>query len=1477
LEKLKSATKALAADMPRAGESLAEALLLHKSKNHAAAWKLYEKIISIEPQNAEALHLMGVLAAQRRDHRRATELILKAIEINPLSSIFYCNLANALQGLQQYDEAVIRYEQAIHLQPDYTEAYYNRGVALQAASKFSEAIDSYRQAIHLNPDYAEAYNNLGFIEQELGDPIAGQASYLKALELKPDLVEAHNNLGNILHLQGDAEGAISRFQRAIQLNPSYVQAWFNCGNALQSLKRFNEAIDCYDQAIQIDQTHALSYCNKGNALLALKNLDAAIGCFGDAIRIKPDHVEAYYNLGGAQHACRDWEAAAKSYAEAIALEPGYVAAHHNRGAALAMGRKFPEALKCLDQAVFLNPDYVDAYISRGNVLKELRDFEGAVENYRKALILQPDAEFLLGTMLYTRNGVCDWQGFQNSTEQIAKALQQGKKASAPFPLLGFLDEPGLQKTCADIWIAHHHPPVNAPQPFTPRLRKDNKICIGYFSADFHEHATSYLMAELFERHDKSRFEIVAFSFGPDRDDRMRKRLLKAFDQFHDVRGKSTQDIVNLSRKIGIDIAIDLKGFTTDARTDVLAHRCAPIQVNYLGYPGTMGADYMDYILADPVVIPAGSEVHYSEQVVRLPHSYQVNDRFRPIAQKTWTRADLGLPEDGFVFCCFNNNYKILPDTFGRWMHLLQQVENSVLWLFEAYPGAAENLRKAASQHGIAAHRLVFAKPLPLAEHLARYPLADLFLDTYPYNAHTTASDALWAGLPVLTLAGQSFASRVAASLLTAIELPELITETPEAYTSLALALAKDAARLSAIRTKLRHNRLATPLFNTGLFTQHMEMAYTAMHQRHLDGLPPAPISIAAQKAPDQQLIQPTDFETDALPANPNVQLEEMLKGFRDVLKADGLDAVFQLVERLTASDGQHVKGRARILSHLASPLLKTDSPTALALLDKAHALAPEETEPRYIPISYFINTGQAVKARDAARFVIEAETATPLQVIIASQVLADSSADAEKALLAAMKAFEELGRPLGWASSLLDAALKGMQWDIADELIRQLSQAHEAGRTKEARETPRTHVLWCANEAHNLAAAVCWSERELPMPAVPLPPVQVQPLTGRRLRVGYLSGDFRNHPTSFLVNGLLRNHDKSSIELFAYCSGWDDGSDMRQTILSHFEHVHSVQGMDDAAAAGLIRSHGIDVLVELNGPTRANRMEILAYRPAPVQIDYLGFPGSVGGRVVDYVVGDAYTVPLGSEQAYPEKIIRLDSVYQVNDYAAFPPLPEVSRAMYGLPEGVPVLGMFNAMNKVRNEVWAVWMRILHEVPQAVLWILDPGEHTDKLLDRFTKAHGITQGKRIYIASKQPQRDHLARLQCADLMLDPWPYGGHTTTSDALFAGVPVLALQGTNFAGRVSGALLKAAGLASLVQPTKDAYVATAVHLLRDRPDELARLRRFVREQVPKTDVFSAEAKTRQLEAAYRTAFERAASGLAFEHLNMQWVPLQKG
>ena len=616
--------------------------------------------------------------------------------------------------------------------------------------------------------------------------------------------------GMAFHEQGQLAQAQVFYEQVLNIQPHHFDAIHMCGVIACQQKKYQLGYELISKAIHINNPNiATTYKNLGLVLQELRQLDAAIASYDRAIAIKPDYAEAHYNRGNALNELKQLVAAAASY----------------------------------DRAIAIMPYYADAYYNRGIVLQELKQLDTALQSYDKALQIRPDLEFLYGMRLHIKMQLCDWDKAETQFFELENKILHNEIATSPLPLFGIKDSLGLQRKSAELFSQHKFP-VNPSLGLIAKRPVQQKIRIGYYSADFGEHPVSYLTAGLYESHDRSRFEIIAFSLGYHADSKMRKRLLLAFDQFIDVRDKSDGEVAQLSRDLAIDIAIDLGGHTKDSHTGIFACRAAPIQINYLGYSGTMGAEYIDYIIADHTLIPPECQSGYSEKIVYLPDSYMVNDRQRKISEIQFTRQDWDLPETGFVFCCFNNSYKITPVIFEIWMRILNAVEGSVLWLREDNPVASSNLKKEAERRGVNAERLVFAKRVEsLADHLARHRQADLFIDTLPYNAHTTTSDALWAGLPVLTCRGESFASRVAASLLNAIHLPELITSTLDDYEQRAIELAKNPGKLAEIKQKLATNRLTTPLFDTQLFTQRLEAAYTQIYQRYQADLPPDHIDI----------------------------------------------------------------------------------------------------------------------------------------------------------------------------------------------------------------------------------------------------------------------------------------------------------------------------------------------------------------------------------------------------------------------------------------------------------------------------------------------------------------------------------------------------------------------------------------------------------------------------------------------------------
>ena len=664
---------------------------------------------------------------------------------------------------------------------------------------------------------------------------AAETQYKKLLNFLPSNTDLLTNLGTIALQKGKLEDGVRIIGKSLKINPNQHHALNSQGNALKDLKRLDDALTSYDRAIVLKPDFAEANYNRGVTLQDLKRLDEALACYDRAIALKPDYADAYYNRGNALKELKRLDEALVSYDHALVLKPDYAATYLNRGNALISLKRLKEALACYDRALVLKPDYADAYYNRGNALKDLKRLDEALASYDRALVLKLDIDFILGYSLHTKMQLCIWDNLPKYLNELTHKINDGEKAVVPFVLFALLDDPELQRKASEIYVNATYP-VSHVLPKIQRYPQHAKIRIGYFSADFRIHPMSHLTAELYETHDRNQFEIYAFYFGPDTKDKMNLRIKAGVDHFLDVRTLSDNDITMLARSFEIDIAVDLGGYTAGSRVGIFAMQAAPIQIHYMGYAGTMGAVYIDYLIADRTLIPEDKQQHYSEKIVYIPNSYMVNLSKIEVAEATLIRQEHDLPGTGFVFCCFNNSFKITPTTFAGWMRILKATEGSVLWLYEGNNSTIKNLTTEALKFGINEDRLIFAKHMPVEDHLNRIQLADLFMDTLPCNAHTTASDALRMGLPVLTCIGNSFASRVAASLLNAVNLPELITTSQEQYESLAIELATHPEKLKAIKDKLANNLPTAPLYDTPLFTKHLESAYLTMYDRYQKGL-----------------------------------------------------------------------------------------------------------------------------------------------------------------------------------------------------------------------------------------------------------------------------------------------------------------------------------------------------------------------------------------------------------------------------------------------------------------------------------------------------------------------------------------------------------------------------------------------------------------------------------------------------------------
>jgi protein O-GlcNAc transferase len=809
--------------------------LLQELKRFDEALVSFDKALSIKPDSVAILSNRGNALRNLNRIEEALASFNRALTITPGSWQILGNRGNALRSLGRLDEALASFEAALAVKPDNAMLYYNRGNAQRELNRLEEALVSFKRAVAISPNVPELLIAQGHVLRTLTRFDEALASFDRTLRINPNYAEAHYNRGNIFCDMERYEDAVGSYDAAVAIKPDYSEALNNRGNTLWRLRRYDEALESLDKALAIDPVFLGALFNRGVVLQTMGRFMDALASYDKAIAIKPGYVDAINNRGNTLLELKRFDEALESFDRALTINPNFAEALFNRGVVLQNMGCFTDALASYDQAIIIKPDYVDAINNCGNALLELKRFDEARISFEKARTLQSNNRYALGNLATAVINLCDWRRTAMLAGEIDQAIADKKSVIPPFTYMGFGTDPILQSECAKMLLQDMMPTLPQPLRSELPLNKRSRIRLAYLSADFHEHATAWLLAGLIECHDRRSFEIIGISYGIDDGSESRSRLVEAFDQFHDVRLKSDLDVATLLRTLEVDIAIDLKGYTRGARPGILSHRPCPVQVNYLGYPGTMGAPFIDYIIADSTVLPANLHSSFTEKIVLLPDCYQANDSKRAMPVGSLTRREAGLPEEGFVFCCFNNNWKITASMFDVWMRLLNAVPDSVLWLFEDNASARRNLCEEAAARGVDPQRLVFAQRVGPKEHLARHLLADLFLDTLPYNAHTTASDALWMGLPLVTCLGASFPGRVAGSLLRAIGLPELIANNVDAYEALALKLARDTVLLRSIRSRLEENRLSMPLFDTDRFRRHIEKAYMTMWERSQHG------------------------------------------------------------------------------------------------------------------------------------------------------------------------------------------------------------------------------------------------------------------------------------------------------------------------------------------------------------------------------------------------------------------------------------------------------------------------------------------------------------------------------------------------------------------------------------------------------------------------------------------------------------------
>jgi protein O-GlcNAc transferase len=781
----------------------------------------------------------------RGEFRTAEQAARKALAAAPRNLGLLQLLAAALVGQGRANEAVNVLERAIKTGLPRGEILYNLGTALAAAGRHKEAAERLKEASVARPQDPDCHHNLGIALLFTRQYTEAEAVFTRALQLRPRWPSAAHNWARAVAAQGRHKDALSAYARLGGNGQSAsAELLLDMGSSFRALNQFAESLACYDRALTLKPNLAEAHSGRANALFYLKRHAEALASYDRALSLKPDLVEAHHGRGSVLIELRRPAEALTSYDRALALNPELPEVHFGRGNALFYLTRSRDSIASYDRALALMPDLAEAHHCRGNALKAIQLFEEALASYERAFAIKPDNDNSLACYVQLASVMCDW----SATVRAKTDLLVGRRNPIiePWIIFAISDDPAVQRGIAEGYVKDRT--IGEPRRIPPsQSARSQKLRLGYLSADFRQHPVGVLIAELIELHDRSRFEVIGFSASIDDQSAVRKRINNAFDTVVDVQEMSDVQLRNAIAEAHIDIIVDLGGHTTGGRILALAERTAPVQVTYLGYPGTVGAEFIDYAIVDSFVVPKDDARFFVEKLAYLPDCYLASDSKRPVAQHNPSRAEFGLSGGAFVFCCFNGPQKINAPVFDAWMHVLTAVPGSMLWLAHSNKWAAGNLRKEAQMRGVDPARLVFRPPLSYADHLAALKLADLFLDTWPYNAHTTANDALWAGLPVLTFSGRCFAARVAGSLLCAIGMPELVTRSPEEYQALAIKLAHERDVLKELRQRLAVNANTAPLFQSHRFARHIEAAFIEMWERYRRGERPESFTVEAAR------------------------------------------------------------------------------------------------------------------------------------------------------------------------------------------------------------------------------------------------------------------------------------------------------------------------------------------------------------------------------------------------------------------------------------------------------------------------------------------------------------------------------------------------------------------------------------------------------------------------------------------------------
>ena len=1254
------------------------------------------------------------------------------------------------------------------------------------------------------------YYNLGNAHRIKEEFPEAEINYRKALELHSDLVEAHYNLGITLSMQGKIDGAEMHYRQALQLNPNLSGVHYNLANGLRVQNNLKEAEIHYRKALELNPNFAEAYTNLGVVLMDQGDMESALLCYKQSIEINPNSAESYCNLGIVQSYQGNIDQSEKSYLKAINLNPNFSQAYCNLGNLLKHQGKLTEAEENYRHSIEIKPDYGQPYNNLGLLFGEQKRYIEAEDAYKKALFCDPSNPKFLSTWIFSSRRLCDWKDIKEKNKELLLHYNElHTEAAQPIALLATAEFKPLDVACAGkLYAINQYKTKLTVNPLSKNIiHNHKKLRIGYLSADFHSHATVYLVAGILENRDKELFDVYLYSYGVHVKDDGRSRVEQACEVFLNVRELTDEAVAQQILSDEIDILVDLKGYTQGERLGITALRPAPVIVSWLGYPGTLGHERLaDYIIGDSTVTPVDHAEYYSEKLALMPHCYQPNDNKRTTGERP-TRTEVGLPEKAFVFCTFNQAYKITPDMFDIWCCLLGAVSNSILWVLAPHEVAQENLSHEMELRGIAPTRLIFAPHASQTAHLGRLQLADLAVDTFPYTSHTTASDALWAGVPLVTKMGETFASRVAASILNTMDLSELVTTNDEDYFNVALSLAQNPEKLAAIKQKIAEQKQISPLFNTQKFARDLERLYQTIWEQELRG---ERKEIVLKKLGTQKSLSNTGIH------KPTVEDQRYLL----LLSQQGLlpktiEIANEFITRFpTHSFAWKVLGSAlRRMGRIEE---------ALDVAKKLIEFAPNDGEAYYNLGNLFTDINQPIQA-----------------------------------LKTYEKAFNYLPENLNVISQLLFTKKKLCYWKMLEDDKNMLISFKETSNG-----TLSPFFLLAVDDINPIniyKSGRMFAESTYSNSLGKRPLITNVSNSRDKLRIGYLSADFHSHATVYLMVGILENRDTESFDIYLYSYGVEQQDISRSRIENACEVFRNVRELSDETIATQILADEIDILIDLKGYTTNTRLGITALRPAPVIVSWLGYPGTLGHeRLADYIIGDPIVTPLEQAEYYSETLALMPHCYQPNDNKR-PIGVAPTRTEVGLPENAFVFCTFNQAYKITPDMFDVWCRLLNAIPESVLWLLEPHPAAQENLRREIEARGI-ESSRLIFAPKIEQTVHLGRLQLADLAVDTFPYTSHTTASDALWAGVPLVTKMGETFASRVAASILNTMDLSELVTTNDEDYFNVALSLAQN-PEKLAAIKQKIEAQKQISPLFDTQKFAQDLERLYQTIWEQELKG----------------